>query len=256
MLDNLMPYTTDDICLLSGGFELTLLEKAWAKHNGGYDSLDLIEHIKIGELISDLTGAPSEEFKCNHPKLLFIMGIMLKRNYLLLANNQGCSSKQKRVQDKLRISPYYAYPVSRIEGEFIVIRNHWGAESSSPYYISAEIKLHINEFKQFFDSVVVNKVMTDGHHNSASLRQKKGQYSLVKVIPNRDCKGFLTLNQIHTLQLEEWYSDCRMVLFESSPEGPIFLQEEESADKKTTMEVELLASTEYLLLVETAWLSK
>jgi hypothetical protein len=127
LVDNLVPYATDDICLLSRGFELTLLEKAWAKYEGTYDSLDMLEKTRISDIMSDLTGAPSEEYKCNHPKLLFIMNIMLKRNYVLLANNQGCPLKRKKIEEKLCVPPDYAYPIIRIEGEYIIIHNIWGA---------------------------------------------------------------------------------------------------------------------------------
>lgn len=109
--------------MLSEGFALTLLEKAWAKYEGSYSSLDQIEHIKISEVIGDLTGAPSEEYKCNHPRLLFIMSIMLKRKYVVLANSQASSSKRKKIEDKLMIPPDYAYPVDRIEGECVILRN-------------------------------------------------------------------------------------------------------------------------------------
>lgn len=104
--------------------------------------------------------------------------------------------------------------------------------------------------------MVVNKLLPEGYHNSVSLRQKKGQYSLLRLIPDQDCTGSLTLGQIHKLHPEEWYTDCRIVLFESSQSGPIFLQEEEGSEKKITMEVELSNDTEYLLLIEMNWSNK
>lgn len=37
---------------------------------------------------------------------------------------------------------------------------------------------------------------------------------------------------------------------------PLFIQEEDSAEKKTIMEVELCKSVEYLLLIQMAWTTK
>lgn len=88
VIDNVVPYAEDDICMLSGGFCITLLEKAWAKYEGSYASLDYLQKIKLTDLMTDLTGCPSEEFRCSHPKLLYLLGIMQKRKYVMLANNE------------------------------------------------------------------------------------------------------------------------------------------------------------------------
>lgn len=60
MIDNLLPVMQGDISMLSGGFALTLLEKVWAKHLGKYTYLDQLESTKLGDILTDLTGAPSE----------------------------------------------------------------------------------------------------------------------------------------------------------------------------------------------------
>jgi len=87
------------------------------------------------------------------------MSIMLKRNYVLLASNQGCPSKRKKIEEKLRIPPDYSYPIVRIDGDWIILKNEWGAERQSPWFGYSEIKLRLAEFKQLFESVVVNKIM-------------------------------------------------------------------------------------------------
>lgn len=42
MIDNFVPYAKGDISFLSGGFPLTLIEKAWAKYLDSYTRLDSI----------------------------------------------------------------------------------------------------------------------------------------------------------------------------------------------------------------------
>jgi hypothetical protein len=83
-----------------------------------------------------LTGAPSEEFKCTHPKLVFIMNIMLKRKYILIASNQGNPIKRKKMEEKLKVPADYSYPIVKIEGECVVLKNDWGAERKSPFFDS------------------------------------------------------------------------------------------------------------------------
>lgn len=58
VVDNVMPYARG-ISMLSEGFGLTLIEKVWAKHLGQYSSLDQLENTKLGDILTDLTGAPS-----------------------------------------------------------------------------------------------------------------------------------------------------------------------------------------------------
>jgi|JI6StandDraft_1071083.scaffolds.fasta_scaffold12466_5 hypothetical protein len=61
------------------------------------------------------------------------------------------------------------------------------------------MRLHYTSLKEFFSCVVVNKVIEDGHHNSVTVRQKKGFYSLIELLPKEDCEGFVTLSQIDKL---------------------------------------------------------
>lgn len=134
MIDNVMPYTDGGRAFLSGGLALTLLEKAWAKHLGSYSRLDTLEDVRLTEIISDLTGAPSEEMRCNHPKILQQVKTMLAKNYILLACNMDDHEHQAKVEFRLGIPPAYSYPVERVEGECLVFRNVWGCESNSPFF--------------------------------------------------------------------------------------------------------------------------
>lgn len=158
--------------------------------------------------------------------------------------------------EKLGIPVDYSYPITGIIGEEIILKNEWGALRWSEFYGTTEIRLPLSEFKAYFDSVVVSKVIEDGCHNSVSLRQKKGFYSLLRLTVEEDCTAFITLSQIHTLNLKEEYSGCRIALFEACHSSVVYLQEEESGDKKTTMEVELLRESEYLVLVVMDWADK
>lgn len=212
LIDNYFPFTQGDIGMLSRGFALSLLEKVWAKHLGSYSALDQVEHSRLGDILTDLTGAPSEEFKCSHPKLLFILKIMLKRGYILLASNQGNPEKRSRME-RLGIPVDYSYPVTGIIGDELILRNDWGALRKSDFYGATELRLPAADFRSYFDSVVVNKVLPDGCHHSVSLRQKKGFYSLLRLTTDHDTLAFLTVFQIHTLHQKEEYSACRLVLF-------------------------------------------
>jgi hypothetical protein len=111
MFDNMLPYAERDICFLSGGFALTLLEKAWAKHLGSYSRLDTLVDVHLTEIISDLTGAPSEELKCSHPRILQQIKSMLAKKYILIASNQFNPEKQLKVEYRLGIPVDYSYPI-------------------------------------------------------------------------------------------------------------------------------------------------
>lgn len=76
--------------------------------------------------------------------------------------------------------------------------------------------------------MVVNKVIEGGHHNSITVRQKKGVYSLVELVCKEPCEGFVMLNQIDKLTSMEEYSRCRVVLFERNAERIQLVQEAES----------------------------
>ncbi|CAM6002181.1 unnamed protein product [Sphagnum balticum] len=222
MIDNMVPYTAKYRCFLSGGFWLTLLEKAWAKHLGSYSRLDTVEDVPLTEIISDLTAAPSEELRCDHPKILQQLKTMLAKNYILVACNQHNLEKQMKVEYRLGIPSDYSYPIEQVDGEYFILRN----------------------------------VVENGYHNSITVRQKKGFYSLVEVACKEGCSGFITLSQIDKLTSMEEYSYCRMVLFENKGERAIYLQEVESYGKKTHIEVELTNELSYLVLVEMHWIAK
>lgn len=63
------------------------------------------------------------------------------------------------------------------------MKNEWGALRTSEYFGMTEIRMAVGEFRNYFDSVIVNKAMEDGCHHSLSLRQKKGLYSLIRLSP-------------------------------------------------------------------------
>lgn len=111
---------------MSGGALLTLLEKAWAKHLGSYSRLDTLEDVRLTEIISDLTGAPSEYLQCDAPKILQQIKAMMGKNYILMASNQGDHERQVRVEFRLGMPSNYQYPISRTEGEYVILRNVWG----------------------------------------------------------------------------------------------------------------------------------
>lgn len=128
VIDNVIPYAEDDICMLSGGFCLTLLEKAWAKYEGSYASLDGVQKTKLTDIMTDLTGCPSEEYRCSHPKLPYLLGIMQKRKYVMLANNEQNELKKKKLSTRLGIPSQYSYPIVKVESDSIILRNDWGYE--------------------------------------------------------------------------------------------------------------------------------
>jgi hypothetical protein len=129
------------------------------------------------------------------------MKLMLSKKYILIASNNRNSEKRMKVEYQLGIPVDYSYPVEKIDGEYIVLKNVWGCESTSPFVGTEQVRLHINEFKQFFDLVTVNKVFAhgEGYYNNISVRQRKGFYSLIQLSVLEETCGFITLSQIDKL---------------------------------------------------------
>ena len=131
-----------------------LLEKAYAKLNGGYDDLD--KGGRAEDAMEALTGKDATWFKVSSKSKTEILDIFKdaldkKDPEPVVANSHSHkdhSKEKKKTNQKYGIVGPHAYPVRAVNGKIIDLQNPWGTD---------HVKIPIDDFMIFFNDVSIEK---------------------------------------------------------------------------------------------------
>jgi hypothetical protein len=272
------------------GVWVQLLEKAWAKANGGYDN---IVFGLCSEVLRAITGAPTFTFdhdQVTEEDLWKQLRDGVRSDYTML-----CSlDPEKYAFGRSEAVSNYSYTVvgtykvdsSKGSTKLIKIRNPWGNFewkgdwSDSSRLWTSRIKeetefegsdtgifyMSLQDYVANFRATVVCKVHDQFEHTKTEAKQDIGGHTIFKFQVNADSKAFLTASQLayrimrlysaKTEGVNELNLNCKMLLARLDKDNPDFPLEYISGvvgeKDEISLEADLIAG-EYYLFVEIDW---
>ena len=268
----------------NNGVWVQMLEKAWAKANGGYDK---IVFGLSSEVLRAITGAPT--FTYDHEMVEMEELWKTIKEGVRFGYTMLCSlDPEKYNYDESDNVSNFSYNVlgtfkvntSKGNVKLVKFRNTWGNfewegdwsensrlwtrqikdevdfESSSKgiYYMSLE------DYYENFNATVICKVTEDYEYSRTEVKQDIGSHSVLKFQVNQDSKCFLSLSQLAYRIVPKEYGykpyNARMVLARLDKDNKDFPLEytDATVDEKDEIAIEAdLIAGEYYLFCELDW---
>lgn len=261
-----------------------LLEKAWAKANGGYDK---IVFGLSGEVLRAITGAPTFVFSheaCKPDDLWKQLKSGIRANYAMLVSldAEDYNYDEEDCVSNFSYTIIGTYKVNTSKGnvKLIKIRNPWGnfewkgdwSDSSRLWTpnIKEEVEWESNEngifymsiedYHENFVSTVICKIHDDYQYSTYEVKQDIGDHTVVKFQINEDQKAFFNLSQLayRIVPREYGYApyNAKMILARLDKDNKEFPLEYIDAivDDKDDLPLEAdLIAGEYYLFCEVDW---
>lgn len=286
--DNVLVYgdTKEIACSSSSNNDVwvQLLEKAWAKANGGYDK---IVFGLVSEVLRSITGAPT--FTYDHDDINQDEIFKLLKKATSSQHTTLCSLDSDTYLgiDKEYISNFSynvirTYKVSTTKGnvKLVKIRNPWGnfewkgdwSDKSSLW--TSRVKedvdyepttngvfyMSLEDYHQTFKSTIVCKIHNNYTYSMAEVKQDIGDNTILKFQVSEDCKAYFNCSQlayrIVPKQYEYYPYNTKMMLARLDPTSDDYPLQyiDATVDEKdeVTLEADLVAG-EYYLFLEIDW---
>jgi Calpain family cysteine protease len=261
-----------------------LLEKAWAKSNGGYDKTVFG---LSSEVLRAITGAPVFTFgheSMRPDELWKQLNAGIKSGYTMLCSleEETYNYEESDFISNFSYTVIGAYKVNTGKGnvKLIKIRNPWqnfewnGDWSDSSNLWTQNIKddvewesnskgiiyMSIEDYQANFMTTVICKVQDTYEYSTIEVKQDIGGYTILKFQINRDQKAFFNLSQLAYRIVPKEYGyhpyNAKMILAKLDKENkdfPLQFIDAIVADKDDIpLEADLIAG-EYYLFCEVDW---
>lgn len=259
-----------------------LLEKAWAKANGGYDKTLFG---LASEVLRAITGAPTFAYDHDDVKLDDIYKQLKKstlNGYTILCSIDSDSYEGEEYVSNFSYNVLGVYKVKTTKGnaQIVKIRNNWGnfewegdwSPDSKLWTKSIKdeidwedgengvLYMSLEDYHQNFATTIICKINPAYHHSTMEVRQDIGSESILKFSLLSDQTAFFTLSQLAFRIVPKEYNyhpyNAKMILVRSDKENKEFPLEYIDAivDSKDDISIEAdLVAGEYYLFVEVDW---